>query len=142
MPLNKYRVNFGTHSVPNPNKKDATDDAHVRAKAGDVIVLDSERAVQFTKKLLGADPKLTLIGPASVSDGQEVIQSPPPTPTPEVQTQTQEPNPSQAAQPPAPALSLSTPPKPSAPTNPPSSPVLKAAPGSVAANTQPTSPPT
>src|SRR5579863_862981 len=118
MALMKYRVNFGTHSVPNRNKKLDTDPTHFRAVAGDVVVLEEEHAVQFTKKLLGTDPKLTRLGPADLSTPEiihattaaaEPQESPNPLAAPETPTATTVVAPPAASAPVAPVAPTATP---------------------------------
>lgn len=57
-----YRVNYGNHSIPNPDYKPGSDDpirSHVNAGAGSIIELDEERAEAFTKSFGGYAPKLS-----------------------------------------------------------------------------------
>jgi hypothetical protein len=78
MPLMKYRVAYGKHSVPilAPTEEDqANKRTHVTARQGDVVILDSARADIFTRVRLGVPAKLILIGDEN-TDTAEVISNP------------------------------------------------------------------
>jgi hypothetical protein len=90
MAKKKYRVNYGSHWIPNPEfkldeKGVAIGDArsHVEATAGEIIELDEARAEQFTKVFFGQPAKLV---PVSDSAGVPEVNTggpyPPTPPTP------------------------------------------------------------
>jgi hypothetical protein len=63
-----YRLNYGTHQIPNPDFKlnpDGTSkegiSSHLEVKKGDHFVLDEERAEAFLQRFGTNEPKFTLV---------------------------------------------------------------------------------
>jgi len=89
MAIKKYRVAYGSHSIPNPEyKQDPVTGiiktpevpSHVIAVQGQVIEMEENRAASFTRTGFGLTPKLV-----EVSDSAgipEINTAPPPSPGP------------------------------------------------------------